>query len=44
MARFTDFVQEQKDHLATVTSLVGIWCLVMASQLVGLAVGEQEWK
>jgi hypothetical protein len=44
MARFTDSDQEQKDHQDMVISLVGIWYLETVFQLVGLAVGEQEWK
>jgi hypothetical protein len=44
MEKFTDFGQVQKDHQDMVISLVGIWYLEMAFQLVGLAVGEQEWK
>lgn len=33
-----------KARLATVTSQAGIWCLVMASQPVASAAGEQAWK
>jgi hypothetical protein len=44
MERFIDSDQAQKDHQDMGTSLVGIWCLGTAFQLVGLVVGVQEWK
>jgi hypothetical protein len=44
MERFIDSDQEQKDHLATVTSQAGIWYSVMASQPVDSDAGEQAWK
>jgi hypothetical protein len=44
MEKFIDSDQAPKAHLATVTSQAGIWCSVMASQLVDSDAGEQAWK